>query len=194
MTGEAPRPARTSRRPCRGSPFLLYRKRLTIALEFSRMSIQLDDWVTAQEAANALGVSRPRVHQLVRTGELEARRMAGRLFVGSRSLERVQRGRRSRGRPAIRKPLTLLELRQQRDQIVAIGRRHGAGDIRVFGSVARGDARPDSDVDFLVTLDPGRTVLDLSELIIDLEEALRRPIDVVEIRRPSRRSAGIHAE
>ena len=133
-----------------------------------------------------LGVSRPRVHQLVRAGELEARRMAGRLFVGSRSLERVQRGRRSRGRPPIRKPLTLHELRQQRDQIVAIGRRHGAGDIRVFGSVARGDARPDSDVDFLVTLDPGRTVLDLSELIIDLEEALRRPIDVVEIRRPSR--------
>ncbi|MHB8576223.1 MAG: nucleotidyltransferase family protein, partial [Dehalococcoidia bacterium] len=61
-----------------------------------------------------------------------------------------------------------------------------ARDVRVFGSVARGDARPDSDIDLLVKLDSDRTVLDLSDLILDLEEALGRKVDVAEILRPSR--------
>ena len=61
----------------------------------------------------------------------------------------------------------------------------GARSVRVFGSIARGEAQADSDVDLLVELEPGRTVLDLSELILDLEEALGRAVDVVEIRRPS---------
>jgi len=45
---------------------------------------------------------------------------------------------------------------------------HGARDVRVFGSVARGEERPDSDIDFLVTLEPGRTLLDLARLEIQL--------------------------
>jgi predicted nucleotidyltransferase len=57
--------------------------------------------------------------------------------------------------------------------------------VRVFGSVARGDAHADSDIDLLVDMEPGRTALDLSELILDLEETLGRRVDVVEIRRPS---------
>ncbi|MCC6383465.1 MAG: nucleotidyltransferase domain-containing protein, partial [Dehalococcoidia bacterium] len=48
-----------------------------------------------------------------------------------------------------------------------------------------GDARPDSDVDLIVEMEPGRTVLDFSELILDLEEALGCKVDVVEIRGPT---------
>ena len=81
--------------------------------------------------------------------------------------------------------LTLAELRARREELLRIAAARGAHNVRVFGSVARGDARADSDVDLLVEMEPGRTVLDLSELILDLEEALGRDVDVVEIRRPS---------
>lgn len=81
--------------------------------------------------------------------------------------------------------LTLEDLRARREEILRIAATRGAHNIRVFGSVARGQARPDSDVDFLVDMDAGRTVLDLSELILDLQEALDREVDVVEIRHPS---------
>jgi len=49
----------------------------------------------------------------------------------------------------------------------------------VFGSVARGDARPDSDIDFLVKLEPGRSLLDLARFLRELEEILGRNVDVV---------------
>jgi predicted nucleotidyltransferase len=61
----------------------------------------------------------------------------------------------------------------------------------VFGSVARGEAHPESDVDLLVDMEAGRSVLDLSELILDLEEMLGRRVDVIEIRRPSPQVEGI---
>jgi predicted nucleotidyltransferase len=67
--------------------------------------------------------------------------------------------------------MTLDELRQRRPEIERIAERHGARNVRVFGSVARGDAVPGSDVDFVVDLDPDRTVLDLSALILDLQAA-----------------------
>lgn len=73
------------------------------------------------------------------------------------------------------------DLREQRDEIMRIATSHGARSIRVFGSVARGQAEPDSDVDFLVELEPNRTVLDLSSLILDLQDALGRRVDVVEL-------------
>lgn len=81
--------------------------------------------------------------------------------------------------------LTLEELRTRREEILRIAARHGARNVRVFGSVARGRARPDSDVDFLVELAPDRTVLDLSGLILDLREVLDREVNVVEIGRTS---------
>lgn len=81
--------------------------------------------------------------------------------------------------------LTLEDLRARREEILRIAAARGARSIRVFGSVVRGEAGPDSDVDFLIEMEPGRAVLDLSELILDLEEALGREVDVVEIRRPS---------
>ena len=88
---------------------------------------------------------------------------------------------------------TLDDLRARRDEIVRIAAARGAHNIRVFGSVARGEENPDSDIDFLVDLDPHRTLFDLSELILDLQEIGNEEFDVIEIRRPSRverRSSG----
>lgn len=76
--------------------------------------------------------------------------------------------------------MTLESLHRQRDEILRIAAKNGASNIRVFGSVAWGRARPDSDVDFLVEFAPDCTVLDLSSLILDLEEFLGREVDVVE--------------
>ena len=81
--------------------------------------------------------------------------------------------------------LTLAALRARREEITRIAAARGARNLRVFGSVARGEARADSDVDFIVEMEPGRGVLDLSELILDLEEALGRKVDVVEVQHAS---------
>lgn len=70
-------------------------------------------------------------------------------------------------------------LKAKREEILGIAARHGARNIRVFGSVARGDARPDSDVDFLVDLEPGRSLLDLGGFLMDLQDLLGRNVDVV---------------
>jgi predicted nucleotidyltransferase len=74
---------------------------------------------------------------------------------------------------------TLTELRDRRDEIVEIARARGASRVRVFGSVARGEATQGSDVDFLVDLEPGRSLLDLGGLLMDLQDFLERNVDVV---------------
>lgn len=56
---------------------------------------------------------------------------------------------------------------------------HGARDVRVFGSMARGDADPGSDLDLLVDFEPGRSLLDQIAFRLDLEELLDRRVDVV---------------
>ena len=66
-----------------------------------------------------------------------------------------------------------------RPQILAAAAANGARQVRVFGSVARGEDNEDSDIDFLVSLEPGRTLLDLARLEISLEELLGRRVDVV---------------
>lgn len=80
---------------------------------------------------------------------------------------------------------TLEELRARRPEIMAVAAKHGVRSLLVIGSVARGQARDDSDVDFLIELEPGRTVLDLSRLILDLIETLGRDVHVVEVDRIS---------
>ncbi len=60
-----------------------------------------------------------------------------------------------------------------------IAARHGAHNVRVFGSVVRGEARPDSDIDFLVDMDPGRTLLDMGGMLMELRETLGCEVDVV---------------
>lgn len=67
----------------------------------------------------------------------------------------------------------------QRDTILRIAGAHGATCIRVFGSMARGDQRPESDLDLLVDFQPGRGLLDLIAVKQDLEDALGRRVDVV---------------
>jgi predicted nucleotidyltransferase len=76
--------------------------------------------------------------------------------------------------------ISLEMLRQKRGDILSIARVHGARNIRVFGSIARGEERPESDIDLLVDLEPKRNLLDLSHLVIDLQDLLGRKVDVVE--------------
>jgi len=70
-------------------------------------------------------------------------------------------------------------LRQKRRDILRIAGKYGARSVRVFGSVARGEADGSSDVDFLVELETGRSLLDLGGLQFELEALLDRPVDVV---------------
>jgi len=71
-------------------------------------------------------------------------------------------------------------LNVKREEVLRVAAHHGARNIRVFGSAARGEAEPSSDVDFLVELEEGRSLLDLVGLWQDLEKLLERPVDVVE--------------
>jgi predicted nucleotidyltransferase len=75
--------------------------------------------------------------------------------------------------------MTLDELRARRAEIEAIARRYGARDVRVFGSVVRGEGDLGSDIDLLVDLEPGRNVMDLGGLLMDLQEHLRCKVDVM---------------
>lgn len=76
--------------------------------------------------------------------------------------------------------MTLDELRRaKREQILLLAAKHGARKVRVFGSVARGDADERSDVDFLVDLEPGRSLFDLGGLLMGLQDLLGTQVDVV---------------
>ena len=76
--------------------------------------------------------------------------------------------------------MTKLEsIKSKKEEILKISKIHGAISIRVFGSVARGDENPSSDVDFLVTLEPGRSAFDLGGLLMDLEDLLHCRVDLV---------------
>jgi hypothetical protein len=70
-------------------------------------------------------------------------------------------------------------LKEKRVEILRIAARHGAQNVRIFGSVARGDARPDSDLDVLVDMEPGRSLFDMGGLLVDLESLLGCKVDVV---------------
>lgn len=69
-------------------------------------------------------------------------------------------------------------LRRERRRLLAAARRRGAHDLRIFGSVSRGEARPESDIDLLVELEPGRTLLDLAAFRREAAEILGTPVDV----------------
>ena len=70
-------------------------------------------------------------------------------------------------------------LKAKREEILRVCARYGAYNVRVFGSVARSEANEQSDIDFLVELEPGRTLFDLGGLQYDLEQLLGCPVDVV---------------
>ncbi|AET65690.1 nucleotidyltransferase family protein [Methanothrix harundinacea] len=70
-------------------------------------------------------------------------------------------------------------LRKKRTKILQAAAEHGAYNVRIFGSVARGEADESSDFDFLVDMEPGRSLLDLGGLLMDLQDLLGCPVDVV---------------
>lgn len=71
------------------------------------------------------------------------------------------------------------DLEVKRATILDIASRRGASNVRLFGSEARGEAGPDSDVDLLVDMAPGRSLLDLIGMTLDIEDLLGRRVDVV---------------
>jgi len=70
-------------------------------------------------------------------------------------------------------------LQNHRDEILQLANKYGAYNVRIFGSVARGEADADSDIDFLVEMTPGRTLFDLGGLLMDLQNLLGCRVDVV---------------
>jgi uncharacterized protein len=72
-------------------------------------------------------------------------------------------------------------VKSRRDDILRVAAQHGARNVRVFGSVARGESDDASDVDFLVEMEPGRSLLDLGGLQVEFELLLGRHVDVVTV-------------
>ena len=70
-------------------------------------------------------------------------------------------------------------LKDKREAILQVAAKHGARNVRVFGSVARGEADDQSDIDFLVDMEPGRSLLDLGGLLMDMQDLLGQNVDVV---------------
>ena len=73
-------------------------------------------------------------------------------------------------------------LKEKRKEILKIAASHGAKNVRVFGSVARGETGPESDIDFLVDMEAGRSLLDLGGLLMDLQDLLGVDVDVVTVK------------
>ncbi len=71
-------------------------------------------------------------------------------------------------------------LQAKRQKILSLAAHRGAHSLKIFGSFARGEAHAASDVDFLVELGPGSTLIDLGALQMDLQDLLGRKVDVVE--------------
>ncbi len=80
---------------------------------------------------------------------------------------------------ALKTAPTLAQLRERRDEIVTLAAKYGAYNVRVFGSVARGDARPESDIDFLVTFQDWVSIYELSSLWQDLQDLLEHSVDLI---------------
>ena len=75
--------------------------------------------------------------------------------------------------------MRLEDVKRRREEILCVAARHGARNVRVFGSTARAEADDRSDVDFLVEMEPGRSLLDMGGLLMDLQELLGCKVDVV---------------
>jgi predicted nucleotidyltransferase len=70
-------------------------------------------------------------------------------------------------------------LKTKREDILRIAAKHGARNVRIFGSVARGEADEESDIDFLVEIEPRRSLLDMGGLLMELRDLLEQDVDVI---------------
>jgi uncharacterized protein len=70
-------------------------------------------------------------------------------------------------------------LREKREDVLQVAAKHGARRVRIFGSVARGEADAASDLDLLVEMEPGRSLLDLGGLLMELQDLLGCRVNVV---------------
>ena len=71
------------------------------------------------------------------------------------------------------------DILKRREEIIAVAKRYGASELRLFGSVARGDATEGSDVDFVARFEPGRSLFDQGGMLMDLRQLLGVNVDVV---------------
>jgi predicted nucleotidyltransferase len=71
------------------------------------------------------------------------------------------------------------QIKHNRKSILRLAKRYGVTEMKVFGSVARGEDNPDSDIDFLVEMEPGRSLFDLGGLLMDLEKLLGCKVDLL---------------
>jgi predicted nucleotidyltransferase len=71
------------------------------------------------------------------------------------------------------------QLKRSRKSILRLAKNYGVTDIRVFGSAVRGDDTPESDIDFLVELEPDRSLFDVGGLLVELENLLGCKVDVL---------------
>lgn len=71
-------------------------------------------------------------------------------------------------------------LKRRRDEVLAIAEAHGARNVRVLGSVARGGERDERDLDLLVEMEPGRSLLDMGRLLINLQDLLGCRVQIAE--------------
>jgi len=114
-----------------------------------------DRGLTQQQIAHAIGRSQPEVSRLIKAHRAT-------LFRPTSPLGRI--------------------LARHRDEVVALAHAHKASNVRVFGSLVRGEDDDASDIDLLVDLDPGADLLDLAALDIALETLLGHPVDIVPAR------------
>lgn len=124
------------------------------------LSIRQAAGLTQQELADLSGVAQPNIAAYENETRTPSPKMLARLSAAA-------------------KPRPSRVLREHRDEVAASARRHGAVDVRVFGSVARGQDRPGSDVDLLVTFTPDATLFDLVEFESEVSDILGVGVDVV---------------
>jgi hypothetical protein len=150
-------------------------------------------------ARKAAGLSQAELaRRAVTSQSAVARYESGAAAPGVSTLERLLAacGRELTIRPAPTADGPANAVARKRAGLLALAHRHGATNVRLFGSAARGDARIESDVDLLVELEPGRTLLDLVAFRRDASALLGRPVDVAtaemlrpEVRRDAERDA-----
>jgi excisionase family DNA binding protein len=136
------------------------------------------DYLTTSEFARLQGLSRATIARLIDRGRLPARRVGSQRRLFKSDLEAaglLPDG----GRPLLRKTaLSRDEVLEFAPRIKQVAAQHGARNVRLFGSLARGTADEASDVDLLVDLDPDRSLIDLAGLELDLEALLETRVDV----------------